>query len=114
MASSIASKKLLEGDDPGPKLGYAGPERETTLVDVIVTQVSENGWELKDLLGRSMGRVSALEGAGGSFTIEPDGGAVETMAGINKGPHVSLDAALAAIEERTRGVCRRSPTAARS
>ena len=78
-------------------------------MDVIVTPASESAWELTDLLGRSMGRVSALEGATGSFMIEPGGGAVETMAGINKGPYMSLDAALAAIEERTRGVCRRAP-----
>jgi hypothetical protein len=31
------------------------------------------------------------------------------MAGIDHGPHASLDAALAEIERHTRGVCRRNP-----
>jgi len=37
------------------------------------------------------------------------GHALETMAGIEQGPHASLDAALAEIEGHTRGVCRRNP-----
>ena len=36
--------------------------------------------------------------------------AVKTMAGIERGPHKSLDLALAAIERHTRGVCRREPS----
>jgi hypothetical protein len=38
----------------------------------------------------------------------PEGHALETMAGIEQGPHASLDAALAEIERHTRGICRRS------
>jgi len=34
---------------------------------------------------------------------------VETMASIGHGPFASLDAALAAIEKHTRGVCQRNP-----
>jgi hypothetical protein len=41
--------------------------------------------------------------------IYPEGHASETMAGIQQGPHASLDAALAEIERHTRGVCRRNP-----
>jgi hypothetical protein len=41
--------------------------------------------------------------------IHPEGHASETMAGIQQGPHASLDAALAEIERHTRGVCRRNP-----
>jgi hypothetical protein len=42
------------------------------------------------------------------FMIYPEGYAFETMAEIHRGPHASLDAALAEIERHTRGVCRRS------
>jgi hypothetical protein len=77
-------------------------------LDVIVNP-TEGGtvWLLTDLLGRSMGRITA--NARRQFTIHPDGHALETMAGIDQGPHASLDAALAEIETHTRGVCRRNP-----
>ena len=64
-------------------------------------------WTLTDLLGRPMGRIT--EAFAQHFTIHPDGHALETMAGIEPGPFVSLDAALAAIEKHTRGVCRHHP-----
>jgi hypothetical protein len=80
-------------------------ERESEM-DVIVTQIDGRAaWELTDLLGRSMGFITA--GPGDLFTIHPQGQAVETMAGMKTGPHPSLDAALAEIEVHTRGVCRR-------
>ena len=77
-------------------------------MDVIVTP-TEGGavWQLTDLLGRSMGRITAS--APRQFVIHPEGHASETMAGIRQGPHASLDAALAEIERHTRGVCRRNP-----
>ena len=77
-------------------------------MDVIVTP-AEGGkvWQLTDLLGRSMGHVTAI--APHQFMIHPAGHALETMAGIPQGPHASLDAALAEIEKHTRGVCRRNP-----
>ena len=77
-------------------------------MDVIVTP-AEGGtvWQLTDLLGRSMGRITAS--APRQFMIHPEGHASETMAGIQQGPHASLDAALAEIERHTRGVCRRNP-----
>jgi hypothetical protein len=76
-------------------------------VDVIVTPADEqDAWNLTDLLGRSMGQI--VEEAE-RFFIDPAGLAIETMRGITPGPHRSLDAALAAIEEHTRGVCRRAP-----
>jgi hypothetical protein len=76
------------------------------MMDVTVDRVAGGeGWSLKDLLGRSMGVV--VEDAPSRFTIRPDGHARETMAGINPGPHASLDDALAEIERHTRGVCRR-------
>ena len=76
-------------------------------VDVIITP-TEGGtvWRLTDLLGRSMGSI--VKNASHQFTIYPEGHALETMAGIEQGPHASLDAALAEIERHTRGVCRRS------
>lgn len=75
-------------------------------MDVIVTP-SEDGtaWKLVDLLGRSMGSVEPAPGE--KFVIHPDGQALETMAGIDKGPFPSLDRALAEIEKHTRGTCRR-------
>jgi hypothetical protein len=77
-------------------------------MDVIVTP-AEGGtvWQLTDLLGRSMGRITTS--APREFMIHPEGHATETMAGIQQGPHASLDAALAEIERHTRGVCRRNP-----
>ncbi len=76
-------------------------------MDVIV--IAANGGtvsNLTDLLGRSMGTVR--EDASHQFMIYPEGHAFETMADIQRGPHASLDAALAEIERHTRGVCRRS------
>jgi hypothetical protein len=77
-------------------------------MDVIVTP-AEGGtvWQLTDLLGRSMGHITAS--APHQFMIHPGGHALETMAEIPQGPHASLDAALAEIERHTRGVCRRIP-----
>jgi hypothetical protein len=74
-------------------------------MDIMVAQV-ENGaaWELRDLLGRSMGTVTQV---GSGFIIIPGGGALNSMEGVFLGPHRTLDAALAEIEVRTRGVCRR-------
>jgi hypothetical protein len=77
-------------------------------LDVIVTPTKDRkAWNLADLLGRSMGRVEETPAA--DFLIQPDGQALETMAGIERGPYPSLDAALAEIEKHTRGVCRRNP-----
>jgi hypothetical protein len=77
-------------------------------LDVVVTPiVDRKAWNLTDLLGRPMGRIT--EASAQQFTIDPEGHAVETMAGIEHGPFPSLDAALAAIEKHTRGVCRRNP-----
>ena len=77
-------------------------------MDVIVTPIVDGkAWNLIDLLGRPMGRIT--EASATQFTIQPDGHARETMAGIEHGPFASLDAALAAIEKHTRGVCRRNP-----
>jgi hypothetical protein len=64
-------------------------------------------WGLTDLLGRHMGRVT--ETRPGAFVIQPAGNAMETFAAIISPSYASLDDALAAIEEHTRGVCRRAP-----
>ena len=83
------------------------PNKREVDVDVIVTPVAEQQmWRLTDLLGRSMGHIA--EDPPAHFTISPEGQAVKTMAGMMQGPYASLDAALAAIEKHTRGVCRRS------
>jgi len=83
-----------------------GLREEGLTVDVIVTPAG-GSWKLADLLGRSMGRI--LESRAQQFVIHPDGNAMETMSGLDRGPHASLDAALAEIEKHTRGVCRRNP-----
>jgi len=78
---------------------------QSFIMDVIVTPAEEGTvWQLTDLLGRSMGRITAS--APRQFMIYPEGHASETMAGIQRGPHASLDAA--EIERHTRGVCRRN------
>jgi len=74
----------------------------------MVTPVDGSAeWRLTDLLGRSMGVIK--EAGAEEFLIEPDGNAIGTMDGMGRGPFRSLDDALAAIETRTRGVCRRQP-----
>lgn len=73
-------------------------------MDVTVKATSIDAWSLTDLLGRDMGCVKK---AGAVFKIQPAGHAVETMADLALRSYPSLDLALAAIEEHTRGVCRR-------
>jgi hypothetical protein len=77
-------------------------------VDVVVSEMPDGkSWALTDLLGRDMGRV--FEASPAVFEIKPTGNAVETMGEkIACRSFGSLDAALAAIEEQTRGVCRRA------
>ena len=74
-------------------------------MDITVMPRADNKvWDLRDLLGRSMGHVS--EDDTGKFTVYPDGHAAETMAKLPAGPYVSLNDALLKIETLTRGVCR--------
>jgi hypothetical protein len=78
-------------------------------LDITVTPTDDGkAWTLTDLLGRPMGRIT--EASAQQSTIHPDGHALETMAGIDHKPFASLDAALAAIEKHTRGVCRHHPS----
>jgi hypothetical protein len=78
-------------------------------LDITVTTIAanENSWGMTDLLGRDMGTIT--ETHPGAFKIRPAGKAVETFADIVSRSYPSLDSALAAIEEHTRGVCRRAP-----
>jgi hypothetical protein len=88
------------------------PRKREGEMDVIVSSTNAGAtWELTDLLGRSMGHITA--DPGGLFLIHPHDHAVETMSGMKLGPHPSLDAALAEIERHTRGVCRRTAGADR-
>jgi hypothetical protein len=81
-------------------------------LDITVTPTDDGtAWTLTDLLGRPMGRIT--EASAERFTIHPDGHALETMVGIEHRPFASLDAALAAIEKHTRGVCRHNPNEVR-
>jgi hypothetical protein len=75
-------------------------------MDITVTASAKTGeWAMIDLLGRNMGRVAETEP--GVFRIKPHGQAATTMAALTSKNYASLDVALAAIEELTRGVCRR-------
>ncbi len=74
-------------------------------MDLIVKPSSSTRWDLIDLLGRNAGHVELA--LSGSFRVIPSGRALVTMATLSPGPYCSLDAALAAIETHTRGVCRR-------
>lgn len=77
-----------------------------TGVDITVAHVEQSAvWEMTDLLGRPMGTIAQVQKG---FYISPMGEAVKTMSLVNLGPHPSLDKALAEIESRTRGVCRRA------
>lgn len=75
-------------------------------MDLIIKQMSSTSWDLIDLLGRNAGHVELA--LSGSFRV-PSGRALGAMATLSPGPYCSLDAALAAIETHTRGVCRRQP-----
>ncbi len=76
-------------------------------MDVVVTEMPDGkSWALTDLLGRDMGRITLTKP--GTFMIRPAGNAMQTFAVISSKPYASLDIALAAIEEHTRGVCRRA------
>jgi hypothetical protein len=80
--------------------------RSESGMDITVTASTKKGeWALIDLLGREMGRIAETEL--GLFRIKPQGRAVATMAALTSKTYLSLDIALAAIEEHTRGVCRR-------
>ena len=74
-------------------------------IDVAIDADDPGTWDLRDLLGRSMGCIVETDG---TFTILPEGNASQTMADLKKGPYGSLDDALAEIERHTRGVCRRA------
>jgi hypothetical protein len=54
-----------------------------------------------------MGRITLTKP--GTFMIRPAGNAAKTLAIVASKPYATLDIALAAIEEHTRGVCRRAP-----
>ncbi len=73
-------------------------------MDITVKPLAGDAWSLTDLLGRSMGTVA--KDSSDRFNVVPAGHAMETMQGMKRGPFASLDAALAAIEEHTRGQCR--------
>jgi hypothetical protein len=74
-------------------------------MDITVRRTGGEGtWNLEDLLGRPMGSITEYPPK--NFRIHPGGNAAETMQGLSPGPYASLDAALAAIEAHTRGVCR--------
>jgi hypothetical protein len=74
-------------------------------MDVMIVAEDATTWLLTDLLGRAMGTI--VQDTKG-FVINPAGEAEKTMGLVNRGPHSTLDGALAEIETRTRGVCRRS------
>ena len=78
-------------------------------MDVTVTQVRDDGtaWDLTDLLGRPVGRITKHPSH--QFIIELNDRMRPVMTKVTPGPHPSLDAALAEIEKSTHGVCRLAP-----
>jgi len=77
-------------------------------MDVVVTRApdGEMAWDLTDLLGRPLGRVT--EEPGPRFFIDPNRRGRALMARFAPGPHASLDEALTEIEKHTHGVCHRA------
>lgn len=72
-------------------------------MDLVVTKAEEDHvWLLRDLLGRNSGKVVQKAEL---FTIIPAGPALATMRTLKLDRYSSIDAALAAIERHTRGVC---------
>jgi hypothetical protein len=74
-------------------------------MDVVVTWAkTEPAWDLTDLFGRPIGRLT--EDAGPWFIIEPNERTGPVMANVMEGPHPSLDTALREIEKHSPLVCR--------
>jgi hypothetical protein len=78
-------------------------------MDITVTRVAGHPktWNLTDLLGRPMGRITQARGPG--FIIEPAERASRIMGRVPLGPHASLEDALRAIEKQTQGACHCAP-----
>jgi hypothetical protein len=80
-------------------------------MDVVVTR-AENGWQvwdLTDLLGRPMGRITKHPGP--RFIIEPNERLRSVTETVAPGPYASLDEALTEIEKHSSLVCRCAPEA---
>jgi hypothetical protein len=74
-------------------------------MDIMVARhANDTVWNLRDLLGRSMGSITQEDDG---FVIAPAGETLKAMSTVNLGPYSTLDAALVQIEVRTRSVCRR-------
>ena len=75
-------------------------------MDIMVIRAAHDlrAWDLSDVLGSPMGRISEVWGP--RFIIELDEHAPGIMGGVPPGPFSSLEAALRAIEEQTHGACR--------
>jgi hypothetical protein len=81
-------------------------------MDVTVTRADWNVWNLTDLLGRPMGRIT--KHAGPRFVFEADERMRSAMRKVAPGPYASLDEALTAIEKQTHMACRRVPGKSKS
>ena len=68
-------------------------------MDLAVTRVDWNVWNLADLLGRPVGRIT--KHVGHRFVFEADERMRSTMLKVGSGPYASLDEALIEIEKQT-------------
>lgn len=73
----------------------------------VILEVTARPDELRltDLLGRSLGCISAVTPR--RWRVYPSGAGVELLLGISQIELTSIDAALAKIEKRMRGMCLR-------
>jgi hypothetical protein len=70
-------------------------------IDVEVVPATLDAWDLRDRLGRPVGKITRSNGA---FRIEQVPSS-QRLSGMTFGPFKTLDAAMSEIEKHTKGAC---------